>query len=52
MLEFLNLHENKLTGMVPDVFPSLPRLKEVNLAWNNFTGTIHDSFGSLAGLSK
>ncbi|KAF6160057.1 hypothetical protein GIB67_021943, partial [Kingdonia uniflora] len=39
-LEKIDLHNNNLTGKVPDFLGSLPKLTELNLANNNFVGTI------------
>ncbi|XP_068644907.1 probable LRR receptor-like serine/threonine-protein kinase At1g05700 [Aristolochia californica] len=42
-LEIIDLHNNSLSGPIPDFLGRLPNLKELNLAENNFDGKIPES---------
>ncbi|KAG9453728.1 hypothetical protein H6P81_006632 [Aristolochia fimbriata] len=42
-LEIIDLHNNSLTGPIPDFLGRLPNLKQLNLAENNFEGKIPES---------
>ncbi|XP_077214338.1 uncharacterized protein LOC143878700 [Tasmannia lanceolata] len=50
-LEIIDLHQNFLTGPVPDFLGNLSNLKILNLADNNFTGNIPDSLANNKRLS-
>ncbi|KAJ0788061.1 putative transferase [Helianthus annuus] len=39
-LEIIDLHNNTLTGTIPDFLGSMPNLQELNLADNEFSGSI------------
>ncbi|XP_024965308.1 probable LRR receptor-like serine/threonine-protein kinase At1g51820 [Cynara cardunculus var. scolymus] len=42
-LETIDLHNNSLTGTIPDYLGTMPKLKELNLANNSFSGPIPTS---------
>ncbi|KAL5765980.1 hypothetical protein ACOSP7_016597 [Xanthoceras sorbifolium] len=45
-LEIIDLHNNSLSGSVPDFLGTLPSLKQLNLADNEFSGPIPTSLSS------
>ncbi|XP_065012978.1 probable LRR receptor-like serine/threonine-protein kinase At1g05700 isoform X2 [Musa acuminata AAA Group] len=42
-LETVDLHDNSLSGEIPDFLGNLPNLRKLNLAYNNFSGSIPSS---------
>ncbi|XP_057953788.1 probable LRR receptor-like serine/threonine-protein kinase At1g05700 [Malania oleifera] len=45
-LQIIDLHNNSLSGEIPDFFGTLPNLKQLNLANNDFSGTIPASISN------
>ncbi|KAJ9540624.1 hypothetical protein OSB04_027130 [Centaurea solstitialis] len=49
-LEFLNLANNRLSGVIPECWESWPNLSFLNLENNNLSGVIPRTLGSLSSL--
>ncbi len=46
----LNLSNNNLLGILPNVFTALPSLKKINIQGNNLQGSVPVSIASISGL--
>ena len=49
-LEYLDIHDNKITGELPDFICQISSLRILNLRNNSFQGSIHDCISNLTSL--
>ncbi|KAL9172723.1 hypothetical protein ABFS82_03G066200 [Erythranthe guttata] len=52
VLEVLDLHENQINGMFPDLFMNFSTLKTLDISGNSISGVLPDNLGNLVNLEE